>query len=74
MNIIMQLAKQSVEEYYYAEYEGLEALAMEGEEPTPEMEQAARSAACIDQDNAALCIDQGPDTTDCGQAIPYWAF
>ena len=76
-NIVAELALVSCEEYYNEDmYEALEALAMEevGEEPTPEMEQAARDAACYGLDNAALCIDGGPDMTECGQVIPEWAF
>ena len=75
-NIVAELARQTVEEYYNEDlYEALEALAMEelGEEPTPEMEQAARDAACYGQDDRVLCIDE-PDMTDCGQVIPEWAF
>mgnify|MGYP001383730401 CR=1 FL=1 len=56
-----------------ARVEALEALAMEelGEEPTPEMEQAARDAACYGLDDRALCIG---DETDDGTPIPEWAF
>ena len=74
-NIIAELARVTVEEYYNEDmYEALEALAMEelGEEPTPELEQAARDAACDGQDDRALCI--GEDTTDDGTPIPEWAF
>ena len=74
-NIVGEFARVTVEEYYNEDmYEALEALAMEelGEEPTPEMEQAARDAACYGQDDRALCI--GEDTTDDGTPIPEWAF
>ena len=76
-NIVAELARQTVEEYYNEDlYEALEALAMEElgeEEPTPEMEAAERDAACYGQDDRALCIGE-EDTTDCGQVIPEWAF
>jgi len=75
-NIIAELARVTVEEVYNEDhYEALEELlAEEGFYPTPEEEQAARDAACYGQDDRALCIDEGPDTTDCGQVIPEWAF
>ncbi len=70
-NIVAELARQTVEEYYNEDlYGALEALAME--EPTPEMEAAERDAACYGQDDRALCI--GEDTTDDGTPIPEWAF
>ena len=76
-NIVAELARQTVEEYYNEDlYEALEALAMEElgeEEPTPEMQAAERDAACYGQDDRALCIGE-EDTTECGQAIPEWAF
>lgn len=76
-NIVAELARQTVEEYYNEDlYEALEALAMEElgeEEPTPEMQAAERDAACYGQDDRALCIGE-EDTTDCGQVIPEWAF
>jgi len=75
-NIVAELARQTVEEYYNEDlYEALEALAMEElgeEEPTPEMEAAERDAACYGLDDRALCI--GEDTTDDGTPIPEWAF
>ena len=74
-NIIAELARVTVEEYYNEDmYEALEALAMEelGEEPTPEMEDAERDAACYGLDDRALCI--GEDATDDGTPIPEWAF
>jgi|TARA_R110002020_G_scaffold112720_1_gene259194 hypothetical protein len=73
-NIVGELARVTVEDYYNEDmYEALEALAMEelGEEPTPEMEQAARDAACYGLDDRALCIG---DETDDGTPIPEWAF
>ena len=76
-NIIAELARVTVEEVYDEDlYEALEALAAEedGFLPTPEQEQAARDAACYGLDNAALCIDEGPDMTDDGTVIPEWAF
>ena len=75
-NIVAELARQTVEEYYNEDlYEALEALAMEedGFYPTPEETEAERDAACYGQDDRALCIDE-PDMTDCGQVIPEWAF
>ena len=76
-NIVAELARQTVEEYYNEDlYEALEALAMEElgeEEPTPEMQAAERDAACYGQDDRALCIGE-EDATDCGQVIPEWAF
>ena len=76
-NIVAELARQTVEEYYNEDlYEALEALAMEElgeEEPTPEMEAAERDAACYGLDDRALCIGE-EDTTECGQVIPEWAF
>jgi len=76
-NIVAELARQTVEEYYNEDlYEALEALAMEElgeEEPTPEMQAAERDAACYGQDDRALCIGE-EDTTECGQVIPEWAF
>ena len=76
-NIVAELARQTVEEYYNEDmYEALEALAAEedGFLPTPEIHAAERDAACYGQDNAALCIDEGPDMTDDGTPIPEWAF
>ena len=46
----------------------------EGIMPTPAMEEEAREFAGYYTDNAALCIEDGPDTTECGQVIPEWAF
>ena len=74
-NIIAELARVTGEEYYNEDmYEALEALAMEelGEEPTPEMEDAERDAACYGLADRALCI--GEDTADDGTPIPEWAF
>tara|TARA_R110002012_G_scaffold40138_3_gene110712 strand:- start:84 stop:323 length:240 start_codon:yes stop_codon:yes gene_type:complete len=75
-NIVAELARQTVEEYYNEDmYEALEELLIEEEDgfyPTPEQEQAARDAACYGQDDRALCI--GEDTTDDGTVIPEWAF
>ena len=42
--------------------------------PTPEQEEEAREFAGYNADNAALCIEDGPDTTECSQVIPEWAF
>jgi len=42
-------------------------------EPTPEMEQAARDAACYGQDDRVLCIAE-QDATEDGTPIPPWAF
>tara|TARA_R100000030_G_scaffold6263_1_gene4223 strand:+ start:127 stop:342 length:216 start_codon:yes stop_codon:yes gene_type:complete len=67
-NLINLLAREVIEEHG----EFLELLALEEFYPTPEMEQAARDAACYGQDDAALCIE--PEVTDCGQVIPEWAF
>lgn len=68
-NLINLLARVVVEEH--EEFQELLAL-VEEFYPTPEMEQAARDAACYGQDDAALCIE--PEVTDCGQVIPEWAF
>jgi len=65
-NIIAELARVTVEEVYEEVYEEDYYL------PTPEMEEAARDAACYGQDDRALCI--GGDETDDGTPIPEWAF
>ena len=75
-NIVAELARQTVEEYYNEDlYEALEELLAEedGFYPTPEETEAERDAACYGQDDRVLCIDE-PDMTDCGQVIPEWAF
>ena len=75
MNIEAELARVTVEEVYNEDfYEALvELLPEEGFYPTPEEEEEVRLFAGYGMDNAALCIE-GPDTTDCGQVIPVWAF
>ena len=66
-------ARVSVEEVYNEDE--LDAWLNEeaGLPPTPEMEEEAREASGYYADNDALCIPRG-DTTECGQAIPEWAF
>tara|TARA_R100001509_G_C4799929_1_gene192746 strand:- start:124 stop:363 length:240 start_codon:yes stop_codon:yes gene_type:complete len=75
-NIIAELARQTVEEYYNEDmYEALEELLIEEEEglyPTPEMTAAERDAACYGLEWAVQST--GDDTTECGQSIPEWAF
>jgi hypothetical protein len=76
-HIVAELSRVTCEEVYDAEeYEALEALLAEEEGiwPTPEMEAEARLFAGYGMDDAALCIDEGPDTTDDGTVIPEWAF
>jgi hypothetical protein len=58
-------------------FEALEALLAEQESgfyPTPDEEEEVRLFAGYGVDNAALCIEEGPDTTEGGQVIPEWAF
>ena len=75
-NIVAELARITVEEYYNEDmYDALEELLVEEESrfyPTPEMEEEARMFSGYYTDNEALCI--GPDTTECGEPIPAAAF
>ena len=75
-NIVAELARITVEEVYNEDhYEALEELLAEEEDgfyPTPEMEEEARIFSGYYTDNEALCIY--PDTTECGEPIPAWAF
>lgn len=67
-NIVDEMARITVEEVYNDLYEE------EGFYPTPEETEAERDAMGYGQDDRVLCIDEGPDTTECGQVIPEWAF
>jgi len=77
-NMIAELSRISIEEMYNEdECEALEALLAEEESgfyPTPDEEEEVRLFAGYGVDNAALCIEEGPDTTEGGQVIPEWAF
>ena len=68
-------ARVSVEEVYNEDelFARLDAEEEDSFLPTPEMEEEARVAAGYYTDNDALCIPRG-EVTECGQAIPEWAF
>ena len=46
------------------------------EDATPEQRQAERAAACygLEWEVQSTSSTEGPDTTECGQTIPDWAF
>ena len=46
------------------------------EDATPEQREAERDAACygLEWEVQSTSSTEGPDTTECGQTIPDWAF